>query len=134
MSGPPTVNRAGEEGANGTLACGASGAEQAPRPQGERQVKIVWRAKPDTGESHELARFWMERGRLRSEYKSTVFQEDIEHHGVVTAAGVHTPDDGAAFLDALSIAFSQSTFVEVETVILHSGEDGATQGETGGAR
>lgn len=117
MAQPPTVVGMGIVESNAGCACGAPGAEQEFGTHTSlRQVKIVWRTDPATSISRELARYWLERDRVKSDYNSESFKGDIQTHGIITAEGIHYPKDGHSFFAALDIAFTQSSFISVETI------------------
>ncbi|MCP4455710.1 MAG: hypothetical protein GY809_29980 [Planctomycetes bacterium] len=64
----------------------------------------------------EVARFHLTRGRIEAEWLADWFQNDIEEHGIATAAGIFRPRDGKAFMDNLELGFANSTLISVEVI------------------
>ena len=78
-----------------------------------RVVKRLLSIDPQTLESNELARFWMDGDELRVEWKSWRWKEEMEAHGIAVAKGQFFPKDGKPFFDNLELAFSNSTYMDV---------------------
>lgn len=75
----------------------------------------LYEAAPDGGSAVLVAEFSLEAGKLEATYHSPEWQRYLKDAGIwVEPDGALYPEDGAAFFNALPIAFRQSSRVWVE--------------------